>query len=433
MNISKFYENEYANSALYQSFRAIASVVDGFKPSARKVFYTVDKKNITSEYKVANLAADVSSYTEYIHGADSLSGVIVGMAQSFNNNYPLLAAEGSFGNRLNRSAAASRYIFTKKSPIFDKFFNEDDKQIIEYREFEGKSIEPYYYVPIVPLLLLNGSSGIGNGYAQKILPRKLEDITNAIDNILAGKKVEKITPWFNGFRGTVSQLEGGKVEIRGTIINEGTTIKITEIPFGYELNWYLNELDKFVEKGIIKDYKDLSEEDTFSFEVKCTREFSKQSEHEILDQLKLIDRQSENFTSVSENDSIIEFKDEIELLKYYIEIRKKFYIERKVYLLTKYENDSIILRNKIKFIESIMNGSLIIFKKKKQEIEDSLQKMGINSISGSYEYLHEMRVDSFTEEKLTKLKSQLEEKVKAIDEVNTMSEVQMWKKDISTL
>lgn len=430
MEISKFFKDDYSNSALYTSFSKLASFVDGFKPSSRKVFFTVDKKNVEHNYKVANLAADTSSLTEYIHGAANLEGVIVGMAQSFSNNYPLLTEEGSFGDRLNHSAAASRYIFTKKSKWFNQFFNEIDKQIIKYREFEGTSIEPFFYVPILPLILLNGSTGIGNGYAQKILPRKKEDIINAMLLISEGQKPKNIVPYFEGFNGSVIQLEDGKVEIKGKIKNEGTTIWIEEVPFGYELNFYVKELDKLVEKGIIKDYKDYSEDGKFKFEIKCTREFGKQDEYSILDQLKLIDRHTENFTCVSENDSIIEFNNEIELLVEFFQIRTQYYIKRKVYLISKYEEEILYLKNKIMFIEKVGNDFIVLYKKSKKEIEDQLINLKFDKYNSSYEYLLEMRIDSFSQEKLKKLQLLLSTKQDDLKELSNKTPIEMFKDDI---
>jgi len=431
MEITKFFQDDYTNAALYQSFRSIGNFIDGFKPSSRKVFFTVDKNNVVTNTKVANLAADVSSKTQYIHGSASLEGVIIGMAQEFCNNYNLLEPEGSFGDRLNHSAAASRYIFTKKSKWFDKFFNEDDKKIIKYREFEGSSIEPFFYVPIVPFILLNGSSGIGNGYAQKILPRKLEDITKAITSILNEKEVKSITPWFRGFEGVVNHLPGNKVEICGIIENNITSILIKEVPYSYELTWYLGQLDKLVDSGVIKDYKDLSEDGKFKFEIKCTREFGKQEEKDILEQLKLIDRQTENFTCVSENDSIVVFENEVDLLKSFIKIRLEYYIKRKNYLLDLYKDQSKVLKNKIRFIESIMSGTLVIFKKSKETVEKLLIEQNYDKVDSSYEYLLEMRIDTFTKEKIDKMKAQLDAKELEYKELKAKSEKDLWIEDLS--
>jgi DNA topoisomerase-2 len=433
MEITKFFQDDYTNAALYQSFRSIGNFIDGFKPSSRKVFFTVDKNNVVTNTKVANLAADVSSKTQYIHGSASLEGVIIGMAQEFCNNYNLLEPEGSFGDRLNHSAAASRYIFTKKSKWFDKFFNEDDKKIIKYREFEGSSIEPFFYTPIVPFILLNGSSGIGNGYAQKILPRKLEDITKAITSILNGKEVKSITPWFRGFEGVVNHLPENKVEICGVIENNTTSILIKEVPYSYELIWYLGQLDKLVDSGVIKEYKDLSEDGKFKFDIKCTREFGKQEEKDILEQLKLIDRQTENFTCVSENDSIIVFSNEIELLKSFIKIRLEYYTKRKNYLLGLYKDQSLLLKNKIRFIESIMDNSLVIFKKSKETVEKLLIEQKYDKVDSSYEYLLEMRIDTFTKEKIDKMKAQLAAKELEYKELKAKSEKDLWIGDLSLI
>lgn len=432
MKISKFYKTEYANAALYQSFRTIASFIDGHKVGGRKIFYTVDKKNITTNYKVANLAADTSSLTEFIHAAGSLEGAIVTMAQTISNNYNLLEPEGFFGNRLKHEAAASRYIFTKKSKWFDSFFNEDDKKLIKYREFEGKSIEPFFYVPIVPVLLLNGAEGIGNGYAQKIMPRRLEDVVSAIGELLAGKRVKRITPWVDGFNGTIKFLEDNKIEVRGAVDVKSASITITEIPMSYDLSSYIKKLDLLVDKNIIKDYTDLSEGENFKFEVRCTKEFCKQSEYEILDALKLIDRLTENFTCVSEKDSIVVFENEIDLLKSFVKIRKEYYIKRKEYLL---ETNSAVLKaleNKVRFIKMINDGEIVIFKKSKTEVQSLLEENKFDKLP-SYEYILEMRVDSLTNEKADAMQKQAWTLKQKVEEIKTKTVEDFWLEDLKGL
>jgi len=128
LKIEDFLNNDFAQFALYSSFRSIGSYIDGLKPSSRKVVYTIKKKNIISDVKVSRFASSVAEETEYLHGETSLIGVICNLAQNYigSNNENLLYPSGSFGTRFVPIPSAARYIFTKKSENFDKYFSNLD-------------------------------------------------------------------------------------------------------------------------------------------------------------------------------------------------------------------------------------------------------------------------------------------------------------------
>jgi len=186
MNISKFLNEQYSDSALYINYRSTPSYIDGLKNSTRKVVYTVKKQNIKSQMKVSALGSKVVDTSGYLHGDTSIQGAIVTLAQDFcgSNNLSIMEPIGSFGTRHIPEAAAPRYIFTKPSKYFDYLFRkEDDHSLIE-QEFEGEKIEPIFYVPTLPLILLNGSTGIGVGFASTILARDLNNIISIVNNFL---------------------------------------------------------------------------------------------------------------------------------------------------------------------------------------------------------------------------------------------------------
>jgi len=433
MKISHFFLNQFKDFSLYSSFRGIANFVDGLKPSTRKLIFTVDKRNITQNMKVANLASSAAELTSYLHGAVSLEGATVGLAQDFCNNCNLLDPEGNFGNSLAHNASASRYIFTKKSKWFDLILNPDDRNIINYRFFEGDSIEPFFYVPIVPLILVNGSSGIGSGYAQKILPRKLEFVIDALEKLLNDKKVKNITPSLNSFNGNVIILGDNRVEIVGKFEKGDAKLTITDLPFSYERDAYIKELENLVEKDLIKSYKDLSEHGIYRFDIKCTREFCSLPDEEILSTLKLVDKQTENFSCISEKDTIVVFKNEIELMKAFIKIRLKYYDLRKKYLIKNLTEKSIELKNKIRFLKEIMSDKLIVYKKSKSDIEKLLVAGKYEKVYDSYDFLLAMRIDSFTTEKYKKLEEDLVKSKEELEVLTLKTEKDLWIEDLKLL
>jgi DNA topoisomerase-2 len=147
--------------------RSIPSVVDGLKPGQRKIMYGSFKRNLKKEIKVAQLAGYISEHTGYHHGEVSLQSTITAMAQCFAgaNNVNLLFPSGNFGSRLQggKDAASARYIFTSLSGFARKVISPADDRLLTYNNEDGLQIEPQWYIPVLPMILVNGSEGIGTG------------------------------------------------------------------------------------------------------------------------------------------------------------------------------------------------------------------------------------------------------------------------------
>ena len=239
MQLSNFFNSDFVDYASYDNLRKIGSCIDGLKNASRKVIFTVLEKNIKEPIKVSQLANKVAEYAEYLHG--SLDGVVVNLGQDFagTNNVPLLQKKGNFGTRFAQEASAPRYIFTYGSKNLFTLFKKEDLKILKEQMFEGERIEPVFYVPTLPLILVNGSEGVSSGFAQKILPRNPKSIIKYLTNKIQGKRNKKdlLKPFFNDFKGTVEQGETSfQWLIKGKIerTNKNQMI-ISEIPVGYDL------------------------------------------------------------------------------------------------------------------------------------------------------------------------------------------------------
>ena len=231
--ISEFLSNEYKDFALYTiENRAIPSVIDGFKPSQRKVIYVCNNKWKTGKeksMKIFQLGGLVAAEAYYHHGSSSLESTIITMAQEFKNSLPLLEEHGQFGSLRSPVAGAARYIGTKLSDNFKLLYK--DFELIEYKEEEGVSIEPHYFLPILPAVLLNGSSGIAVGFATNILNRNPIDVIKACKNVINGRKVTLLKPYNKFFKGDyIQDTENNKKwYIRGKFNRKNTTtVEITE-------------------------------------------------------------------------------------------------------------------------------------------------------------------------------------------------------------
>ena len=436
MKISTFFENDYVDQASYDNLRKIASLVDGQKNSSRKIIYTILEKNIKDEIKVSQLGSKVAEFAEYLHG--NLDGVIVNLAQNFpgTNNIPLLTREGNFGTRFAQEASASRYIYTYGSKEFFQLFNKNDNNILVKQYFEGEQIEPMFYLPTLPLLLINGSEGVSSGFAQKILSRDPQKIKKAIKQTLEGSvyNTNLLTPYFEGFNGTIQQGENQQQWlIKGVVQRKSINrIEISEVPVGYDLKGYISVLDDLEDKKIIQSYKDKSENDKFLFEVTInSKDLKEWDDDTLLNKLKLIKKVSENYTCMNELNKIQVFENASEILKRYVEVKLDFLQKRKDYQIETLNSDIKFDFSKYLFIKNIVENKLIINKRKKSDIEIDMDKIeNILRKDGSFDYLLNMNILSLTEERMQKLQDDIKSKKDQLDALSKQDIKDIWLEEL---
>lgn len=435
VKLTDFFNKDFVNYASYDNTRKIASCIDGLKSGSRKVAYTVLEKNIREPLKVSQLASKVAEFAEYLHG--SLDGVIVTLGQDYcgTNNLPLLQKKGNFGTRFTPEASASRYIFASGSEAFFKLFNTEDTPVLEHQTFEGSDIEPKFYVPSLPVILINGSEGVSSGFAQKILPRNPEDVKKVIIYYIKTGKTQPLVPWFKDFNGTVEQGENPKQWLIKGVIKRiaPTKVQIEEIPVGYDLKGYIKVLDDLQESGTISDYKDLSDS-SFNFVVTMPKaHLDSISTDELLGELKLIKKVTENYTCMSEDNSIIEFDSVDDIIKHFVEIKRLYTEKRKAHTLGVQQRALDVLGAKIKFLKLVIAGKLRISKRPQADIEADLTKHGFEKIDGSWDYLLGQKIWNLTEAYLAKLEQQQAEQQQQHDSYNAMTPDKIWVKDIVAL
>jgi len=439
MKITKFFGSDFVNYASYSNLRAIASYIDGQKNTSRKILYTIIEKNIKEEIKVSQLNSKVAEFTEYLHG--DMSSVIVTMAENYvgTNNVPLLAAEGNFGTRFVDEASAPRYIYTFGKDILWQLFNKDDSHVLVNQYFEGTQIEPRFYVPALPLILLNGSSGPSTGFAQKILPRNPKKIKQYIEDYLNNKlkptKENSLEPYYEGFKGSITPGNNSKQwVIRGSITKSTTKVTIDELPIGYNLKSYLKVLDSLEDNKKINKYTDLSNS-VFKFDVSMnSSDIKKLSDDDLMDRLKLTKTVTENITCIDEENKIVVFENIRDLLDAFIVVKLKYIQKRKDYIIQRLEEAISIDYSKYLFIKSIVDGSLIINNRKKSDIVIDISKIdGIVERENSYDYLLNMNIMSLTEERLNKLFESVESLKKELEVTISTSVNEMWLNDLKNI
>lgn len=251
-----FINKEVLPYSNYSNERNIPSLIDGLKPVQRKALFTLLGKNIVSDVKVAQIAAQIAAHTMYHHGEQSLVETVIGMAQDHVgvSNINVFRPEGQFGSRLDAPSvhSAPRYIFTGLDPIARAVFRKTDDDVLTYRTDEGSSIEPEVYAPIIPMVLVNGAFGIGTGWSTSIPMFNPRDLIGICRLIAAGdsgllSRANDVLPWYDGFTGEITRVEGkNAVRTRGrmTVSDDGCRIRITELPVGVWTHSFVEDLER---------------------------------------------------------------------------------------------------------------------------------------------------------------------------------------------
>ena len=436
--ISEFLSNEYKEFAMYViEGRSIPSVIDGFKPSQRKIIHVANqiwKTGNEKVLKIFQLGGKVASDCYYHHGDKSLSDAIINMAQKFKNNLPLLIEDGQFGTIYSKTPGAARYIGTKLSKNFRLVYKDFD--LLEYKKEEGESIEPFYFLPIIPMVLLNGSPGVAVGFSTTILNRNSLDIVDACINYLKGKDISNISPKLNDFKGTYRNDEENhkKWYIRGCFERVNTsTVKITEITPSMTYEKYETILDTLVDKKSIVSWDDNSKEGV-NYTIKFTRQdLAKYDDEQLVKLLKLEESETENYNTLDENGKLKLFESSQDIIKYFVDFRLNYYIKRKQFNLDKLNRELKILQNKGKFIKSIIDNKTIINNVSKDRIIEQITLMNLDKIDDSYDYLLRMPIYSLTIELFNKLKDDFTDKKKEIKEMEELQPKDMYLTDLNEL
>ncbi|SBS89427.1 DNA topoisomerase II [Plasmodium malariae] len=469
-----FVNKELIYYSRYDTERSIPNIMDGWKPGQRKVLYGCFKRNLKNECKVAQLVGYIAEHSAYHHGESSLQQTIINMAQTFvgSNNINFLEPCGQFGSRKEggKDASAARYIFTKLASSTRSIFNEYDDPILKYLNEEGQKIEPQYYIPVIPTILVNGCEGIGTGYSSFIPNYNYLDIINNIKRYINKEPLIPMIPWYKDFKGRIESNGKTGYETIGIIKKiDDETLEITELPikrWTQDYKEFLEELLTDEKHQLIIDYIDNSSHEDICFTIKMDPVKLKRAEEEGLEKIFKLKSTltTTNMTLFDPNLKLQRYSTELDILKEFCFHRLKAYENRKSYLIAKLEKEKKIISNKSKFILAIVNNELIVNKKKKKVLVEELYRKGydpykdINKIkkeeifeqelleSGEnpedneeiiagisvkdYDYLLGMPIFSLTLEKVEDLLSQLKEKERELEILKNITIETMWLKDI---
>lgn len=444
---SEFIHKDLIHFSNYNVERSIPSICDGFKKSLRKIMFCCLKRKLYKEIKVAQLAGYVSEHGAYHHGEASLHEAIIGMAQDFvgSNNVNLLNPNGQFGTRIQggKDSASPRYIHTELNSIVPHMFHTDDLDILEYLDDDGMKIEPTHYIPIIPMILVNGSVGIGTGFSTNIPCYNPKDIISNLKRLMKDQDMHDMKPWYRGFNGTIEDgVSKGVYERKGN-----TKVEVTELPVGYWTEDFKVHIENYMDKNpkVLRDYESHYTEKDVRFVLQF---YSK----EVCDEYMVYDAEKKatkfeiefkmqttrplntsNMHLYTKSGNIKKYKDVLEILQEFYEIRMEYYVKRKLHKIKKINNELKYLDARIKFIEDIISGRLKIMNNKRQNIMDYLEDNEYPLHEKTYDYLIKMPIHNLTYEKKQELEKECKEKHLMLTNIENETEITTWNNDLEAL
>lgn len=407
--VSQMAKREWKAFAMYTvESRAIPNMIDGMKPVQRFYLYS-SIQNSKNEFKKVSAVSGVVSDYGYNHGEGSAAGAGQLMAAEWSYNICLIEGRGSFGTRLVQSAAAARYTYTRLHRNFQKYVKDLDlSPVHEDPEHEP----PAFYLPVIPLVLTNGIKGIATGFATSILPRDPVSLAKACEEyIKTGKIKNKPLVKFPHFNGTVTyNAQENRYYCSGEFERKSkTVIEITEVPYGFDREGYIQVLDKLEDAGHIVGYDDLCDKNGFRFSVKLKQQSSALwTDDEILQNFRLIKPTTENITVIDQNGKLKEYVDERDLIIDFCDYRSTILQKRIDLRIKEYIEESRWLKVKMEFIQAILDNRILFKNKKKAEV--AVQILAETSaVQDDVDALLRINIMSLTDEMVVELKKQIQE------------------------
>ena len=464
VDFSRFIHDELIHFSNADNIRSLPHLIDGLKPSQRKILFGCLKRGLTSEIRVAQLAGYVSEHAAYHHGEASLTGAITSMAQTFMgaNNINLLAPVGQFGSRLmgGKDAASPRYIHTHLEPIVGTIFRKEDTSVLKYLDDDGLAVEPESYWPVIPLILVNGCVGIGTGFSTDIPPFNPSDIIALLRDRLEGRRESlenlALQPWWLGFRGRMTMLSDGVWQTRGlyTFDDERKVVVITELPVGTWTNDYKAFLDemctnKDMEAGKMEDgkpvlinYDDLYNHVDVRFDLTLDSYYYEEAKRNVAEfekRFRLTTTwRTSNMVCFDTASKIVRYTCVGDMLEAFFGPRLAKYEERRQAEMDRLRAEAVEADAKARFIKAVLEGTMELRRASDEDIVAAMKKHSLPPLSAakdvdvvdSYDYLLRLRMDRVKASAVADAEALVIKAKAVVAELEATKATQMWLRDL---
>lgn len=443
--ITNFLNTEYLNYAFsVLEERAIPSVIDGFKPGARKIMHaslagtTKDGKL----YKLLALSGDTMRISLYAHGDISLNGTIVNMCKYFNDNLNPLESDSQVGSlRDPDSAGAPRYLYVKHSKYMDMIYK-TDYDLLDHIFEEGQYVEPMTYLPIIPTVLCKNNIGVAVGYSMHNQAYNPIDVIDACKEVIEARADKKdkihtiIRPYIRGIKKSNWKFEEGNWYNYGEWkFNQAKDLMIvTDLPADISYEDFEKLLYKYKDEDYIKDWKNKSVDGGVNYEITFPKkqlaiEMKRdRSGKRLANKFKLIKQVPEDLLwLLDENHKLKYFQNKNEVIEYFVNYRMTIYTERKKKLVKILEQRYKENSDLVKFIELVCKGKLKIRNRSKADIKIDMDEFKLPMA------LISTPMSKCTIEERDELLKQNEEIKKELEYIRNTSEKQMYINDLNEL
>lgn len=437
-----FVNRELVYYSIASNGRAIPHMMDGLKPSQRKILFAMLRKRMMKDEKVATIGGEVTKLAAYHHGEMSLHKTMVGMAQDFcgSNNINLLVPSGQFGTRSmgGDDAASARYIFTRLNEVTPLLFPADDHHVLPYAEDDGKIVEPVYYAPVLPLALINGAHGIGTGYSTDVAAYHYTDVARNLLKLMAGEALEPMHPWYRDFRGTIVQDDKNahKYLITGiaTKFND-QLVEVTELPVGLWTMNYKKILEHMIEKNRIVRFLEHHNDFEVRFKVYLTAEQMEHAEKQGLVHYFQLVRTflTSNMVLFNGDGQLAKYATPQDVLQDFYRLRLPLYEQRRQYLMRQLEVKLVELNDKARFVTDVVEQRLELRNVPKATVLAYLETHRFGRVDQSFDYLLDTSLSALTRERVEALLQSRETHQHELDRLRSTTAQAMWKADLTAV
>lgn len=439
LSMSDFINKELIKFSISANIRAIPNLMDGLKPSQRKVLHACKIRKLwykNESLKVAQLGGYTAEKTLYHHGEANLFDTIINMAQNYtgSNNIPLLYPDGMFGSRIENGAdsAQPRYIYTKFNKHTSDIFKESDDAILNYLSEDGQKIEPDFFAPIIPMVLVNGVTGIGLGWSSSIPCFNPKQIVQYIKSYLNDSDdLIELHPWYNGFNGEIKYNEkDNRYETWGKLTRiKKNVVAITELPIGMSMSQFKDWCESKLADKAIHSVKYGFSTDKVYFEIRENPDGFKLT----LENTGLVSYIKLSNMVLWHNGELKKYDNVTDIIDDFCMIRYNLYVKRRQHEIDELEKVIRFITNKVKFIMEIINNTLDIMNTPEEEIIVHLNTNGYDLVDNSYLYLLNLHIRSLTKEKVAELQKELGNKNLELEKLKSVSAKQLWISELESL
>lgn len=432
ISVTDYVNTDHKAFSVFNSIRQIPQLIDSLKPSQRKILFAALEYN--KEEIVDRLGMFAAARTNYKSGGENMSSTIINMAQAFpgTNNIPYFDRDGQFGSIMGKDASSPRYISVAVSDVIRKIFRKDDEGILEYNYLGDEKMEPKYFLPILPMFLVNGMNGIGSGYSTDTPCHCVKSVISALRGLLRGEDNVTVKPYWNGFKGETGYTEEGRAYSRGLFERvNATTLRITEVPVGWFSKVYETKvLLPLYKSGIITEYANDTSEDTWDITVVFKRgELSKLSDSQVEQMFKLYSANMPVWTAWDEDGIIHRYNSWYPMLVAFFNFRLDRYEDRRQWMVCDLIRRAYIMKNRALFIDWATKTDL------RQKL-DTLKELFLKEypdFDSNLDDLFKMPLSSITADARDRLLRQIKELEAREEELNKKTAIDLYNEDLDDL